>query len=130
MRLTLMAATGASLLIALAMGGIWFLRSSPVDVIPAEFRGVWHDLGAECDDTDAQASITGSSINYDVLVFKAAGISPMRDHAVTVSGTSFPNGRADYEKVTLRLTGPLTELYINAPDLPSKRPLVRCYGPS
>jgi len=126
MRLTFMVAIGAGFLIALAMGGIWSLQSPPVDVIPVEFRGVWHDLGAECDDTGAQASITGSSINYDVLVFKADGMSPDRDHVVTVSGTSFPNGRADYEKVALRLTGPSTKLYINAPDLPGRGPLVRC----
>ena len=129
------AAIIASFIAALTLALIWLLQNSPSDtnivlnetsIIPKEFQGYWHDIGADCRDTDATARISGSTIDYDTLAFKVESLEKAQGDAAILAGTSFPAGRADHERVALTLQGQPAHLYISAPDLKNNGPLVRC----
>ena len=115
--------------IVVAMAVIWLSRSPSDDIIPAEYRGTWLDQGADCQDTSAQVRITGSTINYDRLSFKADGLAERREDAVALTGESFPNGDAVRETVQLRMQDQRTRLIIIAHDLTRQGPYVRCRAP-
>jgi hypothetical protein len=112
--------------IAVALAVIWFSKSSPDDIIPVDFRGIWLDQGADCQDIAAQVRITGSTINYDRLSFKADGIVERRQDAVSLTGEAFPNGDAVRETVELRTQDHRTRLVIAAHDLTRQGSFVRC----
>ena len=109
----------------LALGWIWL--SSPSDnLIPTEFRGKWLEQGAECQDSDAQLRITGSTIDYDRLSFKADGLAEKQEDAVSLTGESFPGGTTRRDTVQLRLEDHRTRLLIASRDLGRQGPFVRC----
>ncbi|WP_066803573.1 hypothetical protein [Sphingomonas asaccharolytica] len=118
---------GVAIVVALAV--IWLSRSPPDDIIPVEFRGIWLDPGADCQDTSAQMRITGSTINYDRLSFKADGLAERREDTVSLTGESFPNGEAVRETVQLRVQDHRTRLVIVTHDLTRQGSFVRCPSP-
>jgi len=127
MRPTLLRGFGViSVAIVVALAVIWLSKSPPNDIIPVEFRGIWLDRGADCQDTAAQVRITGSTINYDRLSFKADGLAERREDAVSLTGESFPNGDAVRETVELRMQDHRTGLVIVARDLTRRGSFVRC----
>ena len=127
MRLTLLrSASVVGVIIIVALVSIWLLRSPPDNVIPAEFRGVWLDRGAECQDTNAQVRITASTISYDQLSFKADGMAEKRADAISLSGNSFANGNAERETVQLKMLDNRAKLVIISRDLRDKGPFFRC----
>jgi hypothetical protein len=127
MRLKLFWSAGVIGLVA-AAALFWFLKNPQGEVIPAEFRGTWLDQGAECNDTSAQARITGSTINYDQLAFKADGLADRRNDVVLLSGASFPKGNMERTTVQLAMQDHRTKLIISASNLPRGAALVRCSG--
>jgi hypothetical protein len=127
MRSILLRALGViSIAIMVALAVVWLSKSPPGDIIPVEFRGIWLDRGADCQDTAAQVRITGSTINYDRLSFKADGLAERREDAVSLTGESFPNGDAAREVVELRMQDHRTRLVIVARDLTRQGSFVRC----
>jgi hypothetical protein len=106
----------------------WLLRNPQRELIPAEYQGTWLDEGAECNDTSAQARITGSTINYGQLAFKADGLAGRRSDVVLLSGTSFPEGNVERTTVQLAMQSHRTKLIISAANLPRGATFVRCPG--
>ena len=116
----------ACLAIVAMLTVIWFLRTPSDDVIPAEFRGAWLDQGAECQDIDAQARITASTIDYDHLSFKVASLAEAGEDTVSITGESCPLGRAVRETVKLQMLDHRTKIVIIGPDLAHRESLFRC----
>jgi len=122
---------GASVIgvvVVVAIASIWLLRKPPDDVIPTEFRGTWLDRGADCRDTNAQVRITGNTINYDRLSFRADGLAERGEDTVSLTGESFPDGDAERATVQLRMQDHRTKLVIVARELSRPGPFVRCSG--
>lgn len=119
-------ASVAGIVVTLAAACLWLLRRPPEDVIPTQFRGIWLDRGAECQDSSAQVRITGSTISYDRLSFKADGVAESRGDAVSLTGIAYPDGRAERETVELRMRDRRASLFIVAHELPGGGPFVRC----
>ena len=126
MSLFLRGASVAGVTVAFAVAAMWLLRSPPENVIPVEFQGSWHDQGAECDDVDAQAHITPSTVSYDRLSYKADGVAGRKKDEVVLTGEAFPDGGAEREEVGLRMEGNRARLFIASHELRSQGPLVRC----
>ena len=130
MRPTLLKGFGViGVVVVAALALIWLSRSPSDDIIPAEFRGIWLDQGADCQDTNAQVRITGSTINYDRLSFKADGLAERRQDAVSLTGESFPNGDAVRATVQLAMQDHRTKLIMGARDLTRPGSFVRCPAP-
>jgi hypothetical protein len=110
----------------MVMAWIWLSKSQPDDLIPMAFRGRWLEQGAECQDTDAQLRITGSTIDYDLLSFKADGLADKQEDAVSLTGESFPGGKTRRDTVQLRMQDHRTRLLIVSRDLGRQGPFVRC----
>ena len=126
MSLFLRGASLAGITVAFAVAAMWLLKSPPENVIPVEFQGSWHDQGAECDDVDAQANITPSTVSYDRLSYKADGVAERKTDAVRLTGVAFPDAGSAREEVGLRMEGNRTRLFIVSRELRSQGPLVRC----
>jgi len=110
----------------LAMAWIWLSRSPSDNLIPPEFRGKWLEQGAECQDADAELRITGSTIDYDRLSFKADGLAETQEDAISLTGESFPGGNTRRDTVQLRMKDHRTRLFIVSRDLGRQGPFVRC----
>jgi hypothetical protein len=119
-------ASVTAVVVVLAAAILWLSRRPPGDVIPVEFRGTWLDQGADCQDISAQARITGSTINYDRLSFKADGVAERRGDAVSLTGDAYPDGGGERETVQLRLQDGRAKLLIVARDLRRPIAVVRC----
>ncbi len=118
---------GVAIVVAMAL--IWLSRSPSDDIIPVEFRGTWLDQGADCQDSSAQVRITGSTINYDRLSFKADGLAERGQDTVSLTGESFPNGDAVRTTVQLAMQDHRARLIIVARDLTRPGSFVRCPAP-
>jgi hypothetical protein len=126
MRLILLrgaSAIGIATLFAIAL--LWLMRSPPDNIIPAEFRGIWLDQGAECGDIDAQVAITGTTVDYDTLSFKADGLSAIMGDDASLTGEAFPDGKTERETVTLRIRDHRRQLFIGVPGR-KLGPFMRC----
>lgn len=115
---------GVIVVLTLACLRLWWHPSE--DVIPGEFRGTWLDKGADCQDVAAQVRITGSTISYDRLSYKADGVTAKQAGAVSLTGVSYPDGGAERETVQLRIPDRRNGLFIVAPDLRHQGPFFRC----
>ena len=104
---------------------LWLTRGPRDNIIPVEYRGIWLDKGAECHDTNARTVITGTTIDYDHLTFKADGLSEREGDTASVTGAAFPNGREARETVKLQMRDSRSVVFIARPDR-TLGPFTRC----
>ncbi len=116
----------ASVVFVLVAASLWLLERPPDSVIPREFRGTWLDQGADCQDVAAQFRITGTTVNYDRLSFKADSMGQRDGDSVSLTGLSYASGDGQRETIRLRMLDNRTTLVIAAPDLRQQGPFVRC----
>lgn len=111
---------------AFAFACLWLLRRPSDLIIPAEYQGRWLDVGADCQDTEAQARISSTTVDYDALTFKADRLLEQQTDVVMIAGEAFPNGRAERVTVALRLRDDRSKLFIGVSGAHDKGPLTRC----